>query len=202
MRFYAPGKHRLATYRDVVDRVVSKVREGVAVCMVTTGHPGVFSYAAHEMLRVARSEGYPARMLPGISAEDCLFADLGIDPSEGCQSYEATGFVVGRPPIDRYSSLVLWQIGSIGEPGFKRGRDAWNPSGVALLAEVLTETYGPNHEVTVYEAARYAFSNPVVQRVTLAQLRAAPVSVLSTLYVPRSAPRPADPAMAQRLRAR
>jgi len=29
-------------------------------------------------------------MLPGISAEDCLVADLGIDPaSSGCQSYEA-----------------------------------------------------------------------------------------------------------------
>jgi hypothetical protein len=38
-------------------------------------------------------------MLPGISAEDCLFADLGIDPGiYGCQSYEATDFLAnGRP---------------------------------------------------------------------------------------------------------
>src|SRR5438105_12841060 len=27
--------------------------------------------------------------LPGISVEDCLFADLGVDPIGGCQSYEA-----------------------------------------------------------------------------------------------------------------
>ena len=34
-------------------------------------------------------------MLPAISAEDCLFADVGIDPAmTGCQSYEATDFMI------------------------------------------------------------------------------------------------------------
>jgi hypothetical protein len=34
-------------------------------------------------------------MLPAISAEDCLFADLGVDPADhGCPSYEATDFLV------------------------------------------------------------------------------------------------------------
>jgi hypothetical protein len=37
------------------------------------------------------TDGFDAVMLPGISAEDCLFADLGIDPGMiGCQSFEAT----------------------------------------------------------------------------------------------------------------
>ncbi len=69
MSLYATGKDRSVTYREVVARVLHTVREGLDVCMVTTGHPGVFSYAAHEMVRMARRAGYPARMLPGVSAE-------------------------------------------------------------------------------------------------------------------------------------
>ena len=40
-------------------------------------HPGVYVAPSHETVLRARAEGYPARMLPGISSEDCLFADLG-----------------------------------------------------------------------------------------------------------------------------
>ena len=54
-------------------------------------------------------------MLPGISAEDCLFADLGVDPAEaGCQSYEATRFLERRPAIEPRAALILWQIGVVG----------------------------------------------------------------------------------------
>ena len=42
-------------------------------------------------------EGFNAQMLAGISAEDCLFADLGLDPGKnGCQSFEATDFLIRR----------------------------------------------------------------------------------------------------------
>jgi hypothetical protein len=34
-------------------------------------------------------------MLPAVSAEDCLFADLGVDPgAAGCQSHEAADFLI------------------------------------------------------------------------------------------------------------
>lgn len=93
--FYEVGKPRLQSYDDMVDRVVSAVRAGQAVCAAFYGHPGVFADPGHRAVKVARSEGYPARMLPGVSAEDYLFADLGIDPSRcGCQSYEASDFLI------------------------------------------------------------------------------------------------------------
>jgi len=39
-------------------------------------------------------------MLPGISAEDCLFADIGVDPGiYGCQSFEATDLFVNESLI-------------------------------------------------------------------------------------------------------
>ena len=54
----------------------------------------VFVQPSHESIAIARLEGFSARMLPGISAEDCLFADIGLDPGkDGCQSFEATDFL-------------------------------------------------------------------------------------------------------------
>src|SRR5262245_31948317 len=75
---YGPGKPRGTSYAEMVERILAFVREGLKVCVALYGHPGVFAYPGHEAVRRARSEGYAARMVPGISAEDCLFADLGI----------------------------------------------------------------------------------------------------------------------------
>ena len=51
----------------------------------------------------------------GISAEACLFADLGLDPgTTGCQSYEATAFLARTPPVDTEAVLVLWQVSVLG----------------------------------------------------------------------------------------
>src|SRR5205823_3853440 len=92
---YAEGKPRIDTYSQMVERILECVRSDMQTCLACYGHPGVFVYPSHEAIRRARSEGYRARMLPGISAEDCLFADLGVDPAiGGCQSYEATDFFV------------------------------------------------------------------------------------------------------------
>jgi hypothetical protein len=92
------------------------LREGLNVCVVYYGHPGVFVMPSHDSIRQARAAGFEAIMLPGISAEDCLFADLGIDPGRiGCQSFEATDFLVNRRKFDTSSHLILWQIGVIGD---------------------------------------------------------------------------------------
>ena len=80
--FTVEGRSRLDTYQDMVDRILACVREGSDVCVAFYGHPGVFVYPSHEAIKRARIEGYKATMLPGISAEDCLFADLGIDPGK------------------------------------------------------------------------------------------------------------------------
>src|SRR5437899_1041057 len=99
------------TYDDIVAEILSAVRSGTRVCVALYGHPGVFARPAHEAVRRARAEGFPARMLPAVSAEDCLFADLGVDPGEnGCQSYEATDFLLRKREVDVSAALVLWQI--------------------------------------------------------------------------------------------
>ncbi|GAB2904367.1 hypothetical protein GCM10022245_44920 [Streptomyces mayteni] len=99
---YGNDKPRRETYQQMVAALVQPAREGQTVCGVLYGHPGVFADPPHEAIKVLRAEGIPAMMLPGVSAVDCLFADLGIDPGTvGCQEVEATELLLSSPPAHR-----------------------------------------------------------------------------------------------------
>jgi hypothetical protein len=138
-------------------------------------------------IRKARAEGYSAIMLPGVSAEDCLFADLGIDPAEsGCQSYEATDFLFSQRRVDPSAALVLWQIGVVGNAQYTAGD--YDRSLLPLLVAKLTEIYPPHHQVIAYEASVLIGCPPNILRCPLAQLATAPMSAASTLYVPPAMP--------------
>jgi uncharacterized protein YabN with tetrapyrrole methylase and pyrophosphatase domain len=195
-RFYAPGKFRSETYEEMVEEILSWVRKGLKVCAVFYGHPGVFGFPPHEAIRRARSEGFSARMLPGVSAEDCLYADLGVDPGDGCQSFEATNFLLFPRTFDPTVSLVLWQVAAIGE---LRGTDHPSPPGLKVLEEYLERFYGREHEVVLYEASPYAVGGPTIQRVPLRGLSGAQVRAMTTLYVPPKGHPPPDLAMFDRL---
>lgn len=196
---YAVGKSRDLTYEEMVERILAPVRRGKRVCAIFYGHPGVFAYPPHEAVRRARGEGFAARMLPGISALDCLFADLGVDPGEvGCASFEATDFLLRRRRFDPTSALVLWQVGLVGVEDVREA-DLWSRDGLALLAEVLLETYPAAHELVIYEASTLPVAPPKIVRAPLGELPRAPVTALSTLYVPPLGEGATDLALARRL---
>ena len=99
--------------------MLREVRAGLDVVGVFYGHPGVFVAPSHRALAIAKEEGYKARMLPGISAEDCLYADLGIDPANpGCLIYEASDFLITERPVNINSHLILFQVGCVGVADF------------------------------------------------------------------------------------
>src|SRR5581483_10712284 len=140
-------------YEALVEEILAHVRHGFKVCAAFYGHPGEFVAPSHEAVRRARAEGFRARMLPGVSAEDCLFADLGVDPARfGCQSYEATEFLVHGRSVDPTAALVLWQLGTVGNAA---AAESAAPVGLAVLVDVLLESYPPEHAVVVYEASPY-----------------------------------------------
>jgi uncharacterized protein YabN with tetrapyrrole methylase and pyrophosphatase domain len=187
---YAHEKPRRASYDEMEARVLTSMRQGQSVCVALYGHPGVFVDPSHRAIEQARLEGYPARMLPGVSSEDCLFADLGIDPAAGgCQSFEATDFLVRKRGFDPRSTLILWQIGAIGVTTYRR-EELWSRGGLKILSEALRRHYPRGHRVAVYEAARFAIGEPSIQVLPLERLGHARVSTSSTLYVP-----PIDPSV-------
>ena len=194
---YGEGKSRHLTYAEMERAMLDLARSGENVCVAFYGHPGVFVTPSHAARRAADQEGLAARMLPGLSAESCLFAELGIDPvARGCHSYEATQFLLRGTPVNTRSSLVLWQIGSIGVSTY-RNAVLWSREGLQLLTEELLKHYPDQHEVVVYEASQFPIAPSKILRVPLQDLGAADVSVISTLFVPPLAPATAD---AQRYR--
>ena len=155
----------------------------------------VYGNSRDEAVRRARAEGYSAVMLPALSAADHLYADLGVDPGEhGSVTFDATDFLVQGRTADPTAALILWQIGAIGE--IRKPR-AVNRPGLALLGEVLLDAYPATHEIVVYEAAPFAFCEPVIMRMRLDALASADVPLLSTLYV---APAAVAPPLPERLR--
>jgi len=189
---------RIECYQEMAERTLSYVRQGMRVCLVLYGHPGVFVNPSHEAVRRARLEGFHARMLPGISAEDCLFADLGIDPAnDGCQSFEATDFLLYRRDFDVRSTLILWQVGVIGQADYK---PVYGVKGLEVLTSYLCQHYSSSHEVIVYEASPFPTCDPVIQRVPIDQLLQAVISPISTLLVPPQERARPDPQMFERLR--
>ncbi|WP_437311111.1 SAM-dependent methyltransferase [Sorangium sp. So ce388] len=195
---YATGKGpRRDIYAEMIRRILAPLREGLRVCAVFYGHPGVLVRAAHAAIQEARRAGYPAQMAPGVSFLDCMYADLGVDPArDGCQIHEATDFLVRRRPFDVHTPLVLCQIGVIGNTGFFDAADAGRiQHGLRVLCEVLTTRFPSSHEVVVYEASVLPIEPPRASRVTLAELPATAVSEVSTLYVPAVGPAPLDDAM-------
>lgn len=195
---YADHKRCLDTYGEMTAAILEAVRGGQRVCAVFYGHPGVFVLPAHAAIQQARAEGYPAVMCPGISAEDCLFADLGVDPGRaGCQSFEATDFLIRRRRFDPHSSLILWQVGLVGVLHKRARYDVRR--GLEVLAQVLGEVYPADHEAVIYEAARFATQPPHIRRLPLCELPGAPVQPIATLYVPPRADAPIDTAMLARL---
>ncbi len=197
---YAEGKPRFESYEEMVARLLGPVRAGEAVCAAFYGHPGVFVWPAHEAIRRARADGYAARMLPGISTEDCLFADLGVDPGEhGCQSFEATDFLALRRTFDPCSSLVLWQVGALGEPSVREGMTCRSERLRALAAR-LRRHYPAQHGVAIYKASQFSMCDAIIARTTIGRLPREVIPAMATLFVPPLPQRSPDPRVVRWMR--
>jgi hypothetical protein len=173
----------MKTYREWVNVMMSEVRAGKRVCGVFYGHPGIFAWSPHKVIELARAEGYQAQMEPGVSAEDCLYADLGIDPGRvGCQHLEASQLLFFERNLDTTSHVILWQLGVVGDRSLGRFRtpDAYRE----LLAERLCEDYPADHEVIVYSAPTLPVERPHIQRMALRDFPAAEFTGQETLVLP------------------
>lgn len=195
---YQPGRPYLDVYEETVTTLLSWVRRELDVCAVTYGHPGVLDRSTAEAVRRARAEGYGAKVFPGISALDCLFVDLELDPGrDGCQTFDATDYLVRRRTPDVAVPLVLWQISLIGTTHVT---GEVNRTGLETLAERLAEQYGADHEVVVYEATPFPVGRSMVERCPVNKLAEdGVVTGMASLYVPPASEAPSDPAMMARL---
>jgi len=182
-QYYADDKPRRDTYKQMTMAMVGEVKKGKRVVAVFYGHPGVFANPTHAAIRELKQEGYKAKMLPGVSAADCLFADLGVDPGHhGILQYEATDILVRDRPLVVEVHVLIWQIGCVGESGFTRS--GFKNENLPVLMKRLVAVYGEEHEATHYVAASYPFTQPLIQTFKLGNMLDHNFTGISTLYIP------------------
>jgi len=177
------GANRLEAYDLMVDSILNDVRQNQKVCVIFYGHPGVFVYPSHKSIVIAKEEGFQAEMLPAISAEDCLFADLGVDPATvGCQAYEASQYLFYQHQLNTSAALILWQIGVVGDETLTKLEPSEN--GLQMLKEKLLRDYPPSHQVVLYEASTLPIMEARKEMTIIDELHKASVRGITTLYVP------------------
>ena len=184
--FYAQNgevKNRRETYEQMVSAILDAVRAGKKTVCALYGHPGVFACVSHLAIKQARAEGFAAKMEPGISAEACLWADLGIDPgNSGHQSFEASQFMFFNHVPDPTTHLLLWQIAIAGEHTLTQLHTTSDR--LQILVEQLHQWYPLDHQVVIYEAANLPIQAPRIEYLPLSKLPEANLSPISTLLIP------------------
>ena len=141
-------------------------------------------------------------MLPGISVEGCLFADLNIDPSySGFQNVEATDFLLRKRQLLLDSHVLIQHISCIGEQGYTtKGLGAKN---LCTLVKELQKIYGPDYGVVHYYPSQYPTCKPFIDRKPLSEFLNPELSkeltIFSSIYIPPVKINPIDRDMAVEL---
>ncbi|UTW64090.1 hypothetical protein KFE98_08110 [bacterium SCSIO 12741] len=183
---YGENKVRYTTYMQMTEAQLYWVRQGLKVVVVFYGHPGIFVLSTHRAILLARREGYRAVMKAGVCALDTLCADLGVDPCHpGLQTHEATDALIRQRRIDPSLHVILWQVGLIGELGYRR--QGYLNSNFSRFIHWLQEIYGKDYDVIHYIASRYPTLDPLIERYSLEELHRpenqAGITGLSTFYL-------------------
>jgi precorrin-6B methylase 1 len=196
---YAHDRDRRDSYAEMQARILAPLQHGLRVCAVFYGHPGVYAQVPHRVISLAREAGHSAHMEPGISAEACLIADLGIDPGRhGLLSFETTQFLVRQHAVDPTALLLLWQVALCGQldcTGFEPC-----PRRLQMLVDKLLRWYAAETPVILYEAAQLPIETFRAERIALAGLPQARFKEYTTLVIPPTQACADDAAMLARLR--
>lgn len=180
---YFSENDRQVAYDKIKDKILGQFNSHDFVTVVLYGHPTFFADPGLQAIIEAKNLPIESVILPGISAENCLYADLAIDPGlYGCFHVEATELLIYDKIIDPTAHLCIWQPGVIGN----RSTPKQNQKGkhLDLLKIKLMNYYPTSHEVILYEASIYPGLQPLIKTFWLEQLEEQDVSTLSTLYIP------------------
>ena len=184
---YGDGKIRYTTYMQMTEAQLYWVRQGLDVVVAFYGHPGIFVLSTHRAIKLARREGYKAIMKAGVCALDTLCADLGVDPCHpGMQTHEATDCLVRRRNLDPTLHVVLWQVGLIGELGYRR--QGYLNTNFSYFVSWLQSIYADSYPVTNYIGSRYPTIDSLIEIYKLSELHDPEIQTkitgLSTFYIP------------------
>jgi uncharacterized protein YabN with tetrapyrrole methylase and pyrophosphatase domain len=183
--YYAEDKHREQTYREMASRVIDSALKKRPVAFAVYGHPTIYAYPPFLVREMAAQLGLKVKILPGISAMDCLFADLAIDPSvNGIQMFEATDILLRRHQLNSSAATLVWQIGSVCTALYST--TVSTPSRFFGFRDYLLSFYPGDHKVYSYFANPHPMLKAEIHEFTVEELPefAEILHAAVTLYIP------------------
>ena len=167
---YEQGEQFEAVYAQIVERVLELARRPQGVTYAVPGHPFVAESTAPEIVRRAKAEGLPVKVIEGISFLEPTFTALGLDP------------------YPRLTLVDALELGSLHMPNFP-------PDSAVLVAQIysrsiasdvkltLNAVYPDQHPVRLVHAAGTAEER--VEELALFEIdRSQHIGLLTALYVP------------------
>jgi uncharacterized protein YabN with tetrapyrrole methylase and pyrophosphatase domain len=202
---YESEADRLNTYKRQAAAVLDGGIEAGPVALVVYGHPLILAMPSMFVLRLAPTVGLTTKVLPAVSALDCLLADLGIDPTvTGLQSHEATDLLLYDRPLIPSCATVLWQVGSL-ETRLHVVDGLSRPERLFRLRDHLLRYFPPDHLVVSVSSAVTEDEPPQILRMPISELpdHSAQLHLGATLYIPpRHEKVEADPQLTEALSSR
>ncbi|HRD69005.1 MAG TPA: SAM-dependent methyltransferase [Legionella sp.] len=175
---YFNSPKRIDAYHNITQCIINEYERVNNLCVVFYGHPTVFASSALTAVEKVKAMRGNAIILPAVSAMDCLFSELRIDPGErGCFSIDATELLLYERVLDIFSHVILWQLFNLGM------HDRQFTSKLYILVDYLNSYYPIDHPVCLYEGAMLPTQKSRVEWIKLEQLKNAEIKPTSTLYI-------------------
>jgi uncharacterized protein YabN with tetrapyrrole methylase and pyrophosphatase domain len=188
---YVERGARLSGYHHMAAKVLEAALSHPPVSFALQGHPVVGATAPGLVVRAAELLGMKVKVLPGISAMDCLFAELLLDPVvDGLQIFEATDLLLRQRPLQTDAPALIWQVGAV-ESCLYKARGS-RPERFSRLRGYLLEYYPPEHPVTALHAATHPLAATERHTFPLGEIEAQARLLHAgvTLFVPALGRRP------------
>ncbi|VEG89601.1 SAM-dependent methyltransferase [Legionella spiritensis] len=176
---YFSSEQRIDAYQAITDHIIEEYAKVSILCVVFYGHPTVFADSALNAVKQIKKDGGEAVILPAVSAQDCLFSDLEMDPGDrGCFSIEATELVLFERKIDVHSHLMLWQVANFGRTDGKKANK------LSILKDYLCGYYPTDFSICLYEASCLPTLLPRIEWILLSNLDKSVINPITTVYIP------------------
>lgn len=188
---YRESECRLASYDHMAVRVIEAAFHHRPITFAMGGHPVVGAEAPfliHEMARLLKLE---VQTLPAVSAMDCLFAELMLDPClAGLQTFEATDLLLRQYPLQADVPALIWQVGAV-ETRLHTLRPS-TPARFERFQRHLLRYYPANHQLVAYYATPHPLMRSQQLTFSIAELGnfAKQLHVGFTLFIPPVGSRP------------
>lgn len=155
---------RYSTYHDMILCPLEKAKETDGlVTYLSVGHPNIWAWTPYAVKHLGENEwGLNVELLPGISAVDSIYSDLGIDPAQGgVVQYNFTKALQERLELSPRLSFIGWLFGR-----FSLDSDAT----VEDAKQYLAEQFGPDKMIYIVRMSKNCYTSSAILNIPIRDL--------------------------------